>query len=266
MKAESEYRREVRRVVQRQPQELIRRVNFLLDAATAAVREHRGQDCRLLVLIDNLEKIGHRELVERAVVSRAAELRTLRCHLVVFLHPADQYAPRTLSANAAFQKVINVPALPVRRRSDPHDHVDEQIVAAVRALLNRRVDVDAVFESADDAVAALVRLSGGHLRDILAIAREACEDHRGDRIGTRDIELAAKRLSRTHNAKIREGDWSRLRAIARSKDIVCDPVDGYLMLHLLALEYNGETWWDVHPFVRLDPRFNDPQAPPLHTT
>ncbi len=256
MKAESDYRREVRRSVQRDPRELVRRVNFLLDQATKSVRQRHGARCRLLVVIDNLEKFEKREIVERAVISRAGELRELRCHLVAFLHPADLYAPRTISASAAFQKVISVPALPIRQRKDLPERVESDCVAAVRALLDRRVDVDAIFEDPEAAVTQLLRHSGGHLRDVLAIAREACELFTGPKIGLEQIDAAARRLSRTHNAKIRPGDWPRLHAIAETKDIVSDPVDGYLLLHLLVLEYNGEAWWDVHPFVRLDRRFD----------
>ncbi len=261
MKAESDYRREIRRVVQRDPKELIRRVNFLLDEATKAVRKRLGKQCRLLVVIDNLEKFEQREIVERAVISRASELRDLRCHLVAFLHPADLYAPRTISASAAFQKVICVPALPVRERADAPDTIDPACIKAVRALLERRVEVDAIFEDGEAAVTALLQHSGGHLRDLLAIAREACELFTGSKVGLAEIDAAARSLSRIHNAKIRPGDWQRLHAIAETKDIVNDQVDAYLLLHLLVLEYNGETWWDVHPFVRLDRRF-DPDSPP----
>lgn len=260
MKAESDYRREVRRVVQRDPKELIRRVNVLLDEGEKAVRKRHGGGCRLLVVIDNLEKFEKREIVERAVISRASELRELRCHLVAFLHPADLYAPRTISANAAFQKVISVPALPIRERQDPVDTVDPACVAAVRSLLNRRVDVELIFEDADAAVTALLRHSGGHLRDVLAIAREACELFSGSKVGLAEIDSAARSLSRVHNAKIRPNDWPRLHAIAETKDVVNDPVDGYLLLHLLVLEYNGEVWWDVHPFVRFDRRFDAASA------
>ncbi len=257
MKAESDYRREVRRAVQRDPRELIRRVNYLLDTATRAVRKRRGETCRLLLVVDNLEKFAKREIVERAMISRAGELRDLRCHLVTFLHPADEYAPRTVMASAAFQKVISVPALPIRKSKDSIDRVDPACVAAVRALLDRRVDVDAIFEDGNAAVTALLRHSGGHLRDVLAIAREACELFTGPQIGLEQIEGAVQRLSRLHTAKIRPGDWQRLRKIAETKLISNEETDRYLMLHSLVLEYNGISWWDVHPYVRHDRRFSE---------
>lgn len=256
VKSESDYRREIRREVQRDPKELIRRVNLLLDAATKAVRRERKADnCRLLLVVDNLEKFENRAIVERAVVGRAGELRNLRCHLVAFLHPADQYAPRIVSAAAAFQKVITLPALPVRKRSDDEGHVDAECVNAVCRLLDRRVDVDALFEEGPSAVETLLRLSGGHLRDLLAIAREACEMSRSPTVSIKQIEGAARNLSRIHNAKIRRDDWPRLRQISSSKDISNDPVDAYLLLHLIVLEYNGEVWWDLHPYARMDKRF-----------
>jgi hypothetical protein len=31
--------------------------------------------------------------------------------------------------------------------------------------------------------------------------------------------------------------------------------DGRLLLHSCVLFYNGDPWWDVHPVVREDPRF-----------
>ena len=40
-----------------------------------------------------------------------------------------------------------------------------------------------------------------------------------------------------------------------AKQVANDPRDSHLLLHLIVLNYDGEPWWDVHPFVLRDERF-----------
>lgn len=249
LKSENEYRQEIRRRAERDPVDLLRRANQLLDAGSIALE---GQ--KVAIVVDNLEKLGDRKQVDAAVLCRGEDLRQLRCHLVLFFDPADLYAPITTQASQAFD-VVTVPMLPVRQRDDGPDHVAAGALAAIRELLDKRVDVERVFEPAEACVREIARLSGGRLRDVFHVARLACELADPDPVTPPHIESAARKLRGERLTLVRPDDWPRLAEIHRDKQVANDPTDTHLLLHGIVLNYDGDPWWDVHPLVRLDQRF-----------
>ncbi len=135
LKSNTDYRKTIRTRAERDPQDLLRRLNSLLDGAHEAIAARSQQLC---VVFDNLEKVPQRALIDAAVLRRADEFRVLRCHLLIFLNPADQYSPITVQASQAFP-LITVPVLPVRFRGDPPDVVRPEARRAITRLLDARV-------------------------------------------------------------------------------------------------------------------------------
>jgi hypothetical protein len=160
LRSDNVYRQEIRRRAERDPNDLLRKVNRLLDAATKALNAER-----LLVVVDNLEKIDNRNLVDAAVLRRAEDLRRLRCDLVLFFAPSDQYAPISVAVRDAFE-TVTIPVFPVRDRNHPADHVSQEAHRAVRQLLALRSDLTSVFAEVDDTVKLIACLSGGRVRDV----------------------------------------------------------------------------------------------------
>ena len=255
-KSHNEYRQEIRRRAERDPSDLIRRVNLLLDAAAAALTRKLDARTTLCVVVDNLEKLTDRRQVDAAVLRRAEEFRQLRSHLALFFDPADQYAPTTVQPSQAFE-TVTVPMLPIRERGDAPDHVDATALAAVRELLDRRVALDRVFSLADACVLEAARLSGGRLRDVFATARLACELADPDPVTPDHFLSAARKLRGERVVAAKPGQWQRLAEVHRDKQVANDENDAHLLLHSLVLNYDGDPWWDVHPLVRLDPRFDE---------
>ena len=254
LKSNNVYRQEIRKRAERDPADLIRRLNLLLDAANEALSKRDELRTRVAVVVDNLEKIGKRERVDAAVLRRAEELRQLRCHLVLFFDPAEQYAPLTVQASQAFD-VVTVPMLPIRDKHETVTVVHQAALSAIREVLRRRVDIERVFIPTEECITALARLSGGRLRDVLHIARIACELSDPDSVSIDHIERAARKIAGERLTLVRPDDWPRLAAIHRAKQVANDPTDGHLLLHLIVLNYDGEPWWDVHPFALGDERF-----------
>ncbi len=254
LKSDNEYRREIRQRAERDPVDLVRRANQLLDAAAHALSSRHEERRRLVVVLDNLEKLADRRQVDAAVLRRADGLRELRCHLLLFFAPEDQYAPVTVQADQAFD-LITLPMLPVRGRDDGWERVAAPVLDAVRELLARRMDLARVLTEPDAVLLALAKWSGGRLRDIFHLTRLACELSDPDPVTPELMDLAARRLSGERVTAAKPDQWARLAEIARDKQVANDPTDGFLLQHSLVLNYDGEPWWDVHPFVRLDRRF-----------
>ncbi len=253
LKSDNDYRQVIRRRAERDPQDLVRRVNLLLDGAHEALAKRQQQLC---VIFDNLEKVPNRELIDKAVLRRAEEFRSLRCHLILFFSPADHYSPITVQAGQAFS-LVTVPALPVRFRGDAPQLVRPGAKRAVEMLLDARMILGNVFEDVDACIETIARLSGGHVRDLLTLARWAGELAEPNKVGVAQIEKAARRLASERTVLMHPEDWPRALQISQSNLVENRAEDSHLILHSCVLNYDGEPWWDVHPLLRSDPRLSE---------
>lgn len=257
LRSSNEYREEIRRRGGRDPEALIRGANALLDAVHEALAQRKQQLC---VVFDNLEKIHDRHQVDAAVLRRADDLRRLRCHVVYFLSPADQYAPAGQQISQLFP-AVEVPVIPVRIDPDaPEDEVDVPALAVVESLLGKRIALDSLLSEPDRCVAALARWSRGRLRDVVELTRQACEfahfDSVADQVELRHVEAAARKLAAQRLVVMRPSCWARAVEIHRDKQVDNREEDALMLSHSLVLAYDGRPWWDVHPFVRADARFS----------
>ncbi len=245
LKSDNEYRTEIRKRTDPDPDDLVRRVNILLDAANQAFTQHHKRETIVVVVFDNLEKIVDRKQVENAILRRADKLRQLRCHVLLFLDPADQYAPIAQQAEDVFDAVY-VPMLHIRNKTDTFETVNPEALRAIKDLLNRRVDLQKVFANVDNSVLEIARMSGGRLRDILALARRACENVFGGQVKLEDVKYAARSLCSTRVTAVKQHEktdqWQRLAEIRHDQKISNNPDDLYLMLHslVLNLELRGD--------------------------
>lgn len=253
IRSKSEYRTEIRERAERDSVELIRNANLFIDAATQELNA-AGLGQTFLVVFDDLEKITNRALVDAAVLRRAEELRRLRCHIVFLLDPADQYAPVTVQASQAFD-IVNVPNLRIRDRTDTLDFVRPEAIKAVFDVLDKRVDLEHVFADPQKAVEQFAAISGGRLRDLMILAKQACENATGNLVTQHDVDFAIRSVRSQRITAVQPEQWKRLAEIHRDKQISNQKDDAYLLLHSLVLNYNGEQWFDIHPLLEADPRF-----------
>lgn len=248
VKSDSEYRREIRRKIERSPQDMIRRANLFLDAAATALGRV------LIVVFDNLEKVSDRSLVESAFLARADDLRSLRTTIVLFLHPADEFAPHRIRASDACD-VVSLPMLPLRLQEQGYGAVNPNVQNAITDLLGLRLDLAALTEDPTACVRQVCLHSGGRLRDVLEIMRAACERAGARRITVELIDKCARKLAGERAAMLRPGDHERLIEVSASKQVPNDEAHAYLLLHSMVLQYNGVPWWDIHPLLLLIERF-----------
>lgn len=250
LKSDNEYRREIRRRAERSPADLVRRVNILLDAVHQALAPRQAKLC---VVFDDLEKADP-QLVDRAVLEHDAEFRQLRSNVLFFFNPANEYSPYTKRVSSAFE-CISTPVLPVRFPGDGPEVVRPEALAAIEHLLSRRLVLDAVFEQPEPCVRALAKWSGGHVRDVLAIARLAVENVEPAKVGVADIETAGRAHGRRLATSMRPEDFARAVAIHRTHKILDTDQDRRLLKNSCVLAYDGVEWWDMHPGIRADDMF-----------
>jgi hypothetical protein len=245
LKSDTVYRQEIRQRAERDPRELIRRTNLLLDAVHAALAPRKAKLC---VVFDNLEKTRP-ELVDRALLQRAEEFRQLRTNTLLFFNPLAEYSPIGIQVSRAFE-CTSVPVLPVRFPGDGPDVVRPEAKRAIERMLDVRLVLSVVFEDPDACIHALAHWSGGHISDLLQIARRAVENVEPKRVTVADIEKAARFLGGRRLSSLRPEDLPRAAKLHRTHQILDTEQDRRMLRTSCVLAYDGTEWWDVHPAIR----------------
>ena len=211
----------------------------------------------LVIIIDNLEKMlikdigGGRTNHDLLFVDQLPKLEALPVHMVVTfpvsLH-ADQVQLRQNYANAV---AIQIPMVRVRNRLT---HKEDPVgFVALRRFLACRLDLDVIFAT-PEVVDAAIRESGGCVRDLLRIVASAVVERGSVPIDAKDIEHAVGRLV-ADLERVLQGRsvLPHLHTVERLGSIpgtITSAERKWLLLNLIVIEYNGETWYDVHPLAR----------------
>ncbi|MEZ4406451.1 MAG: hypothetical protein R3A52_08255 [Polyangiales bacterium] len=244
MRTESEYRYQIQHAFRRYPNALLKHVNNLLDAANEALGERR-----LLVVIDNLDRYDP-EVVDKLLYGSGRLVRALKCHMIVTPPIALHYKPKTEPLDKSYIPVV-LYTVRLRRKDQPHDAFDPASVAKKLLLeaLDKRMDLDKLMPD-PAARDRLLSASGGAMRDLLRLVREAIVIAPGAKLEHAAIDRAATRLRIDMRDRINANGWApTLARIMRDKQINDAPDCLDLLYQQLVYRYNSEGWYDVHPLV-----------------
>lgn len=233
-------------------------VHEFVGEADKAIKEN-GLGQGLVVVLDGLEKVADTELDRerkeaafREVFLLRAEMVRVPCDVVYSISPFMIQHSQELGALYDSEPVI-IPMVRVRQR--PSGREDPKGVDGMLSALDRRMPIAEAFESREVAK-ELVLKSGGFLRDLLRLAREAVAACPSDqeRITKAIANRAVKRVERGY----REGLFEEYRgplteAHNRKKFPLSDatrPLFGRLLrAHMLLRYHNDEEWYDAHPLL-----------------
>lgn len=237
-------------------------VGDLVAELRASWRETQGQDWKgLIVLVDSLDHVRGADFqeVRRALVElfdkQSATIKLASCRTVFIVPPwvhVDFAAVRKL-ANIKITEREALLSSSGKRAPFPDGY------ATLRAVLEHRcppgTDLSQFLD--EDAVNAIIRDSGGHLRDLLRLVR-------GASVATDSLPFSAESVERGRQ-EVRDGllpiaddERACLRNVAVDHTLPLPTQDdwealgGLLDRHLILGYKNGETWYDVHPLIALD--------------
>lgn len=246
VRTENNYSLEVRDAFRRYPRTLIDLVNRMMDATNAALAP---SERRLLIVIDNLDRYDP-GVVEALLVRGGSTFRELRCHLIVTPPIALHYKPTLEPLGNHFQ-VSEMHTVRLRNRGQPYDAFapDGVGLRLLTAALARRIDLGLIFPDID-ARNRLILASGGALRELLRLVQESILAARGSVIDGSAVDKAIARLRREIRDRINANGWAEtLARIADEKDIHASPGCMDVLFQRLALKFNGDGWYDIHPLV-----------------
>jgi energy-coupling factor transporter ATP-binding protein EcfA2 len=238
-----------REVVRRQLESRLLDLIARIDAIAKAIFEKRGQP--VLAIVDGLDKVMDLAKGRRMYYEGGANLLQPRCRAIYTVPLALFYTNEFGQVRQNFNDCyFSLPNVNVNRRDGQPDPAGRRMLAD---LIHRRVAPGLV---APEAVERLAELSGGLLREVVALARDAISFARvrGSRqVEARDVDSAASRLRNVFAGMLTDDHYRELWRIHT------DPQHRYtnsataqqLVHNLSLLEYaNGDSWWDAHPVVR----------------
>lgn len=137
----------------------------------------------------------------------------------------------------------------------PLNYNDQGIQALVN-LLEKRMDTQKVFESKQE-LDDLIRASGGHIRHLMQMVREACLTAIGrghTTIEAEDALYAIRQRQFDFERQIPDTHYQAIAKTYRTKQATNDAIGQLTLFNTSVLEYNGEQRWNYpHPTViRID--------------
>ena len=243
VKSETKTRQVVRREMESNLSDLLVCVNDIIEA----IAKEAGRP--LLAVVDGLDKIWDLDKAKQIYHTGGMNLLMPRCKVVYTVPLALFYAQEFGQVRVTFDGTFTLPNVKV---NDRHGQAHEPGRAVLRDLITRRMQPDLI---AADACERLVELSGGVLRELVSLAKDACSNARAQdhaKIEVEDVERAASQVRNLYRTMLTRGQFKALWQVhsSRTKQPADNAQAEQLVHNLSLLGYmNDESWWDVHPVV-----------------
>lgn len=249
--------------------DLIAKFNLLLGEISTKLDE-AGKPREILVIQDNLDRLSQ-PAAARLFHEQGDLLRQLHMHAVYTVPIATMLAPYNI--RSSFDQSFAMPMLKVR---DQDGNIHQPGIDALLAVLDARMDIDRIFETAEVAE-YLARMSGGSTRNLIELVNESRLSARAESaaaIAMTHAEDAVAQLRMSFEDMLRPGSvyYPILAEIAENKQDYAQPGTVHttedvaqqrrffceLLFNGSVIEYNGQgTWFDVHPIVQQIKAFQD---------
>lgn len=259
----------VRALLEPKMSTMLEEINTVFDEARLAIKKHQQPCVDIVIILDNLEKIRRIAEKEEGLESqrelfleRYTQLTGMNAHFIYTIplrlvrsHDSPQLEQR-------YGPMFVLPMIKVVERGTRQPY--QPGIEALRSLLQKRLgDVALENAFAPDALDFLLNYSGGHVRNLMTFAQNACAYADSIPIPLQAAQRAVQQTVRIYSTGIPEHHWEKLASLDLSSDQkIPNGDDDYLIMleNLSVLEYmNGcgddpfevaEPWYAVNPIVR----------------
>lgn len=242
LKTGSESKVSMRRKIEPKVGYLVELVNQIIDKVNRQM-QNKG----LLFIIEDLDKISI-DTAENLFIRHRKSWLSLNTRLIltfpIFMAYNSQY-------NMIKEEIDYFCMLSMLKVRNQDKSCNAQGIDVMKEIVHKRAEAG-LF--AEDALELLIMKSGGALRDLFQMIRDASFEALmagRDKIIIQDAEMAYRKLKSEYERQIRtETDVVKLVEIYDNPRLLTtDDTVMELLLKGLVLEYNGERWCGVHPAV-----------------
>lgn len=222
---------------------------------------------QLVILADNLDRIvpitqeDGRSNHEHIFIDRSEQLQALDCHLVYTVPISMLYSNRATDLRDIYGDDTQV--LPMIMVQTPDNQRYQRGIDKVKELLQKRISmvdphlsVAHMFEQ-PEALEQLCLMSGGHVRNVILLMKEAIKYTDNLPIPTRALQRSISETRNTYRNTVYANEWQPLAKVYASKKIENDQLHRNLLFNRCILEYRYldaegkiKCWYDVHPLIK----------------
>jgi len=221
-------------------------INLLLDDAYGKLRKKYPNCKGLLIIFDNLDRTPP-QVANHLFFEYAAQLQQLRCTIIYTVPISVLCSPKNplaqFNGNPHIVSMVNIYQFERNVRDLNHNQIG---LDAIASLIEKRVDVDAVFNSRQELL-ELAKASGGHVRQLMQMMRSACltaSTKKHPKILAEDVIYAIKQQQFSFERLIPEEHYPVLAQVCINKDVSKDDIGQLMLFNTSVLEYNGDNRWN----------------------
>ncbi|HLO84094.1 MAG TPA: ATP-binding protein [Nostocaceae cyanobacterium] len=228
---------------------------------------------QLVLIADNLDRIvpiaqeDSRTNHEQIFLDRSEQLQNLDCHIVYTVPISLLYSPRAADVTNTYGTPQVLPMIMVQT---PDNQPFQRGINKVMEVLQKRLNqVDSSLSIVDmfeqrKALETLCLMSGGHVRNLLLLMKEAIKYADNLPITNRALQRSISELRNTYRNTVFANEWEALAKVYQSKEIENNQLYRGLLFNRCILEYSyinneGErqVWYDIHPLIKGIKEFQD---------
>ncbi|MBD2385875.1 P-loop NTPase fold protein [Cylindrospermum sp. FACHB-282] len=244
-------------------------INLLLGDAYVKLRNKFPDYKGLLIIFDNLDRVTP-TVANHLFFDYASQLQELHCTIIYTVPISVLCSPKhplnLFDGNPHIVPMVNIYEF---KRDICDLNYQQAGLDAVASLIEKRVDIDAVFNSREELL-NLAKASGGHVRQLMQMMRTACQTastRKHPKITAEDIIYAVKQQQFSFERFIPEEHYPLLAQICISKDVSKDEIGQLMLFNTSVLEYNGDNRWNYpNPVVKQNEFFQRAITAALSTT
>ena len=254
VKASHQGKKVVRQTLLKDVSRLKSYTNLLLDDGLKKWQKKFPKCKGFLLVFDNLDRCPV-NIANHLFFDYAAQLKELHCTIVYTVPISVVYSPKNVNnafANYHIIPMINIYDYDPQNPSQKEPEFSFKGLNAVISLIEKRIDVDAIFESRQGLL-ELAKYSGGHVRQMMQLVRVAIENARARRltkVADEDITYAINYEQFNFERVIPDEHYPVLVKVYLEKNAPRDEIGQLMLSNISILEYNGLHRWNyLNPVV-----------------
>jgi hypothetical protein len=228
-------------------------INLLLGDAYIKLRDKFPECKGLLIIFDNLDRVPP-AVAEHLFFDYAAQLQELDCTIIYTVPISVLCSPKNplnqFDGNPHIVPMVNIYEF---ERDCCHLNYSQIGLDAIASVIERRVDIDAVFESRS-VLLDMAKSSGGHVRQMMQMMRTACQTastKKHNKITAEDVTYAINQQQFSFERFIPEEHYPFLAQVCLTKNVSKDEKGQLMLFNTSVLEYNGDKRWNYpNPVVK----------------
>ncbi|WP_445250690.1 P-loop NTPase fold protein [Microcoleus sp. OTE_8_concoct_300] len=257
IKGSDKRKKSIRQILEKDVSRLKADINLLLNDGARKLRNKFPNYKGFLIIFDNLDRVPP-EVANHLFFDYAAQLQQLDCTMVYTVPLSVLYSAKNLNNNFGNPHIVPMVNIYEFERDNCDLNYNQAGLNAIASLIERRVEVDKIFESREELL-ELAKASGGHVRQLIRMMRTACltaSTNGNAKITADDVIYAVKQEQFNFERIIPQNHYPVLAETCLTKNITKDDVGQLMLFNTSVLEYNGKNRWNYpNPVVKQNEEF-----------